>query len=195
MSPDEDARETDLTPLEQARRTAALCQEKLATDVTILDMRGVCDFTDFFVIATGRNARQTKAIYDEVSGVLKREHDLLPRASAGAAEATWIVADYLDVVLHLFTPETRGFYRLEELWSDVPSIELEVATAQSESASSTGRSSAAAPVRVGASGRRGSRTPTPPSSSFQPPPEPPPPAKSARTNREIRRRSRRTRPG
>jgi len=92
-------------------------------------MRGVCDFTDFFVIATGRNARQTKAIYDEVSGVLKREHDLLPRASAGAAEATWIVADYLDVVLHLFTPETRGFYRLEELWSDVPSIELEVATA------------------------------------------------------------------
>jgi len=129
MSPDEDARETDLTPLEQARRTAALCQEKLATDVTILDMRGVCDFTDFFVIATGRNARQTKAIYDEVSGVLKREHDLLPRASAGAAEATWIVADYLDVVLHLFTPETRGFYRLEELWSGVPSIELEVATA------------------------------------------------------------------
>jgi len=91
-------------------------------------MRGVCDFTDFFVIATGRNARQTKAIYDEVAGVLKREHQLLPR-SAGAAEATWIVADYLDVVLHLFTPDMRSFYRLEELWSDVPSIELEVATA------------------------------------------------------------------
>ncbi len=92
-------------------------------------MRGVCDFTDFFVIATGRNARQTKAMYDEVAGVLKKEHELLPRSSAGAAEATWIVADYLDVVLHLFTPETRTFYRLEELWSDVPSIELEVATA------------------------------------------------------------------
>ena len=127
--PDEDARETELTPLEQARRTAALCQEKLATDVTILDMRGVCDFTDFFVIATGRNARQTKAIYDEVAGVLKKEHELLPRASAGVTEATWILADYLDVVLHLFTPDTRGFYRLEELWSDVPSIELEAATA------------------------------------------------------------------
>jgi ribosome-associated protein len=126
---DEDARETDLTPLEQARHTAALCQEKLATDVTILDMRGVCDFTDFFVIATGRNARQTKAIFDEVSGVLKREHELLPRSSAGIAEASWIVADYLDVVLHLFTPETRSFYRLEELWSDVPLVELEVATA------------------------------------------------------------------
>jgi ribosome-associated protein len=87
-------------------------------------MRGVCDFTDFFVIATGRNPRQTKAIYDEVAGVLKKEHRLLPRAAAGVAEASWIVADYLDVVLHLFTPETRGFYRLEELWSDVPSVEL-----------------------------------------------------------------------
>ncbi len=117
-------RETDLTPLEQARRTAALCQEKLAADVTILDMRGVCDFTDFFVIATGRNPRQTKAIYDEVSGVLKKEHRLLPRSTAGLTEATWILADYLDVVLHLFTPEMRAFYRLEDLWSDVPSVEV-----------------------------------------------------------------------
>jgi ribosome-associated protein len=118
-----------LSPLEQARRTAALCREKLATDVTILDMRGVCDFTDFFVIATGRNPRQTKAIYDEVSGTLKKEQRLLPRSTAGVREADWIVADYLDVVLHLFTPETRGFYRLEELWSDVPSVELEAAAA------------------------------------------------------------------
>ena len=124
-----EGRDRELTPLEQARLIAALSQEKLATDVTILDMQGVCDFTDFFVIATGRNARQTKAIYDEVAGVLKKEHRLLPRASAGAAEATWIVADYLDVVLHLFTPETRAYYRLEDLWSDVPSVELEAAAA------------------------------------------------------------------
>jgi ribosome-associated protein len=120
----ERTKETALKPLEQARRTATLCQEKLATDVTVLDMRGVCDFTDFFVIATGRNSRQTKAIYDEVAGVLKKDHHLIPRYTAGVTEASWIVADYLDVVLHLFTPETRGFYRLEELWSDVPSIEL-----------------------------------------------------------------------
>ena len=92
-------------------------------------MRGVCDFTDFFVIASGRNPRQTKAIYDDVAGVLKKEHGLVPRSSAGAPEAHWIVADYLDVVLHLFTPDTRRFYRLEELWSDVPSVELEAATA------------------------------------------------------------------
>jgi ribosome-associated protein len=87
-------------------------------------MRGVCDYTDFFVIATGRNPRQTKAIHDEVNGTLKKDHRLLPRSTEGAVEATWIVADYNDVVLHLFTPETRRFYRLEQLWSDVPSVEL-----------------------------------------------------------------------
>jgi ribosome-associated protein len=92
-------------------------------------MRGACDFTDYFVIATGRNPRQTKSIYDEVSGVLKHERRLLPRSTAGTVEGTWIVADYLDVVLHLFTPDTRSFYRLEELWSDVPSVEVEAAAA------------------------------------------------------------------
>ena len=71
---------TDLNSLEQARRIAALCEEKLATDVAILDMRPVCDYTDFFVIATGGNPRQTKAIYDEVHASLKREHGLLPRS-------------------------------------------------------------------------------------------------------------------
>ncbi len=87
-------------------------------------MRGVCDFTDFFVIASGRNPRQTKAIHDEVAGTLKSENGLIARASAGLPEATWIVSDYGDVVLHLFTPDTRSFYRLEDLWSDVPSVEL-----------------------------------------------------------------------
>jgi len=117
-----------LTPLEQARRIAALCAEKLATDVAILDMRAVCDYTDFFVIASGRNPRQTKAIHDEVLGVLKQDQSMLPRSVSGLPEASWIVDDYLDVVLHLFTPDMRSFYRLEDLWSDVPAVELEAAT-------------------------------------------------------------------
>ena len=112
-----------MTPLEHARRIAALAQEKLAEDVLILDMRPVCTFTDFFVICTGRNPRQTAAIWDEVHGRMKKEHDLLPRTIDGVQEGTWILADYLDVVLHVFTPETRDYYRLEELWEDVPSIE------------------------------------------------------------------------
>ena len=67
--------EQTLTSLEQARRIAALAREKLAEDVVILDMRPVCTFTDYFVICTGRNARQTAAIWDEVHGRLKQEHD------------------------------------------------------------------------------------------------------------------------
>ena len=114
---------TDLTSLEQARRIAALCEEKLATDVTILDMRTVCDYTDFYVIATGNNTRQVKAISDEVHVAMKRDYGLLPRALAGEREATWIVADYTDAVLHVFTSETREYYRLEDLWSDVPKLQ------------------------------------------------------------------------
>ena len=113
-----------MTSLEQARRIAALAHEKLARDVVIMDMQPVCSYTDYFVVCTGNNPRQAKAIWDEVHAVMKRDERLLPRSVAGEAQATWIVADYLDVVLHLFTPDTRGFYRLEELWSDVPSVEL-----------------------------------------------------------------------
>jgi ribosome-associated protein len=92
-------------------------------------MRTVCDYTDFFVIATGRNARQAKAIHDEVHEVLKRDRGLIPRSISGLPEASWIVDDYLDVVLHVFTPETRAYYRLEDLWSDVPAVDLEAAAA------------------------------------------------------------------
>ncbi len=113
-----------LTPLEQARRIADLAHDKLARDVTILDMRPVCSYTDYFVICTGQNPRQTKAIFDEVRERLKAEERVIPHAVDGAAGATWILADYLDVVLHVFTPEARAYYRLEELWGDVPSIEL-----------------------------------------------------------------------
>ena len=118
-----------LTSIDQARRIAALASEKLAEDVVILDMRPVCVYTDFFVLATGRNARQTKAIFDEVHSQLKQEARLLPRAVDGAAEAEWIIADYLDVVLHVFTPDTRDFYRLEDLWGDVPAVDVEASTA------------------------------------------------------------------
>jgi ribosome-associated protein len=92
-------------------------------------MRPVCTYTDFFVVCTGRNSRQVKSIWDEVHVRLKRDDRLIPHATDGEREATWIVADYIDVVLHVFTPEARAFYRLEDLWGDVPTIELEAATA------------------------------------------------------------------
>jgi ribosome-associated protein len=116
-----------LTPIEHARRIAELAQEKLAADVVILDMRPVCSYTDYFVICTGQNPRQTKAIYDAVREEIKKADGLTPRAVAGERQASWILADYLDVVLHVFTPEAREYYRLEELWGDVPSVELAAA--------------------------------------------------------------------
>ena len=116
-----------MTSLEQARRIAALAQEKLAEDVVILDMRPECSFTDYFVIVTGRNPRQTAAIWDEVHTEMKKEQKLIPTGVDGVREGAWILADYIDVVLHVFTPEARAFYRLEELWNDVPSVELDAA--------------------------------------------------------------------
>ncbi|MGH3036312.1 MAG: ribosome silencing factor [Gaiellaceae bacterium] len=106
---------------------AELAQEKLAADVVILDMRPVCSYTDFFVVCTGQNPRQAKAVYDEVRERLKREEGVVPRSAVGEREGRWILADYLDVVLHVFTPEAREYYRLEELWGDVPSVELAAA--------------------------------------------------------------------
>jgi ribosome-associated protein len=112
-----------LSSLEQARRIAALAEDKLAKDIVILDMRPVCAYTDFFVVCSGQNPRQTKAIVDEVRYGLKHEEKVVPHSVDGEREGTWIVADYTDVVLHVFTPEMRDYYRLEELWEDVPSIE------------------------------------------------------------------------
>ena len=116
-----------MDPLAQARRIAALAQEKLAEDVLILDMRSECTFTDYFVIATGRNSRQTTAIWDEVHEKMKQDGRHIPRSVDGVREGTWILADYLDVVLHVFTPEAREYYKLEELWGDLPAVELDAA--------------------------------------------------------------------
>jgi ribosome-associated protein len=113
-----------LEPLEQARRIASLAQEKLAHDVVILDMRPVHTYTDFLVVCTGQNPRQVAAIYDEVHRGMKHDGRLLPRTVDGQREASWIVADYLDVVLHIFTPDARAYYRLEELWGDAPPVEV-----------------------------------------------------------------------
>jgi ribosome-associated protein len=125
-----EARRSDrLTPLEQARRIASLAQEKLARDVVILDMRPVCTYTDFLVLATGQNPRQTKAIFHSVHATLKAESRTLPVSVDGGGEAKWIVADYLDVVLHVFTPDARDYYALEDLWGDVPSISVEAVSA------------------------------------------------------------------
>ena len=91
-----------------------------AIDIVELDLRGVLGYTDCFVVCTGNTDRQTKAIHDRIHHGLKNEHGLLPRRVEGLAEARWILMDYLDVVVHIFTPDARDFYRLEQLWGEAP---------------------------------------------------------------------------
>lgn len=107
-----------------ARRIAALVDEKLGEDVVVLDMRELVGYTDFLVLATARNERQAKAIHDEVRLRLKRDDGLLPNREEGLREARWVLLDYLDCVLHVFVPEAREHYRLEQLWGEAPRLEL-----------------------------------------------------------------------
>lgn len=105
-----------------ARRLAELAEGKGATEVVALDMRELVSYTDFLVLCTARNERQAKAIVDEVRLRLKRESELLPGSVEGESAAGWVVLDYLDAVLHVFTAEARERYRLEELWREAPRI-------------------------------------------------------------------------
>jgi ribosome-associated protein len=114
---------TPLTGEEIARLAAQYADDKKAQDILELDLRGVVGYTDYFVICTGTSERQVKAIHDGIYQGLKDEHDLLPRRVEGVSESRWVLMDYLDVVVHVFTAQTRAFYRLEQLWGEVPSRE------------------------------------------------------------------------
>jgi len=106
-----------------ARRLAEVAEGKGASDVVALDVRPLVGYTDFMVISTARNERQAKAIHDEVRERLKAE-DLRPAREEGVAEARWILLDYLDCVLHVFTPDERDRYRLETLWGEARKLDL-----------------------------------------------------------------------
>ena len=109
---------------ELARQVAAIVDDKKGEEIVCLDVRELLSYTDYFVIATARNERQAKAIYDEVHLRLKKELGLLPARVEGESEARWVLADYVDVVLHVFVPEMRDRYRLEKLWGDAQRLEL-----------------------------------------------------------------------
>ena len=109
-----------MNPDQLAETIAAQAADKKAIDVVELDVRGVVSYTDFFLVCSGNTSRQVKAIHDRIHQGLKSEHGLLPRRVEGLAEARWILMDYLDVVVHIFTPDARDFYRLEQLWGEAP---------------------------------------------------------------------------
>jgi ribosome-associated protein len=110
-----------LNPEEMAAAIADLAADRKAQDIVQLDLRGMIGYADYFVICSGRTDRQTRAIHDAIHEGLKAR-GVLPRRVEGVSEARWILMDYLDVVVHVFTPDTREYYRLEQLWGEAPSL-------------------------------------------------------------------------
>lgn len=117
-----------------ARLLAAIADAKKADDIVVLDMRDLVAYTDFLAICTARGERQARAIVDEVRLRAKREAGLLPGGVDGGGEAGWTILDYLDCVLHVFTPDARERYGLEELWRDAPRLELDFGAPEASSA-------------------------------------------------------------
>jgi ribosome-associated protein len=116
-----------LTPETIAAAIADLAADRKALDIVQLDVRAMVSYADYFLICTGRSDRQARAIHDAIHLGMKSAHGLLPRRVEGLTESHWILLDYLDVVVHVFTPETREYYRLEQLWGEAPARVVEAA--------------------------------------------------------------------
>jgi ribosome-associated protein len=109
-------------PSEIALAVTAAASKK-AVDIVVLDLRKAAAFTDYFVICTGQNARQIKAIADAVEEALAK-HQLKPAHVEGYPRAEWVLLDYFDFVVHVFAEETRAFYGLERLWGSATPVDL-----------------------------------------------------------------------
>ena len=105
----------------KAAMDAAL--DKKAIDPVLLDLRQASAFTDFFLIFTGSNLRQVQAIADGIEETLKKR-GTRPALIEGSKRAEWVLIDYFDFIVHIFTPATREFYSLERLWGDAERIEV-----------------------------------------------------------------------
>ena len=97
---------------------------KKATDIMVQEVRDLIGVTDYFVIATAANNRQVEAIVDEIEEAERVQGGCKPLHREGTQDGTWSLLDYGDIVVHVFQPETREYYRLEALWNDAPVIDL-----------------------------------------------------------------------
>lgn len=100
-------------------RIAGVASDKKARDIRVLEVGDLVGYTDCFIVCSGGTERQTKAIHDGIHEELKRD-GVMPARVEGAREARWILMDYGDCLVHIFTPEARSFYRLEQLWGEAP---------------------------------------------------------------------------
>ncbi len=108
-------------PIEQARLAVDLASEKLASDVVLLDMRGVSDFTDYFVILTSESTRQMDGLAEDLERALKDRGAALHHRD-GTSEGGWRLLDFGDVIIHMFGPDEREFYRLEGAWPEAVEV-------------------------------------------------------------------------
>jgi ribosome-associated protein len=122
------ARDEQTSRGEVARERAFLCArvaaDNKARNVVVLDMRGVTQLYDFFVLATGSSRRQIHNIAEEIDAALHAEGDTR-LGIEGYDSSKWVVQDYGDVVVHVFDPEARSYYELEDLWADAPHLDWE----------------------------------------------------------------------
>jgi len=112
------------TSEEWALIAAEAAAEKKGEDIVALNVAELLVVTDYFVIASGRTNIQVRAIAGEIEDQLRDRGGIKPIGREGESEAKWILLDYGDLVIHVFQPEERGFYRLEKLWGDAPRLEL-----------------------------------------------------------------------
>jgi ribosome-associated protein len=110
--------------LDRAILCARVAEDNKARDILVLDMRGITPLYDYFVLATGVSRRQIHTLAEEIDAALRAEGER--RLSIEGYEASkWVVQDYGDVVVHVFDPDTRSYYALEDLWADAPRIDWE----------------------------------------------------------------------
>lgn len=107
----------------QIRQAALAAQDKKAVDLTVLDLRDLSSFTDYFVLCSGQNARQVKAIADAIEETLLNARTR-PAHVEGYNRAEWVLLDYFDFIVHVFTPATREFYALDRLWGSAERIDV-----------------------------------------------------------------------
>jgi len=98
--------------------------DKQAEDLVVLDLRGLSDVTDYFIVCHGNSDRQVVAIARSIEEHLRRELQCRPSHVEGLRTGEWVLMDYVDFVVHVFVEDRRQFYRLERLWGDAPSIDL-----------------------------------------------------------------------
>lgn len=107
----------ELNPLDVARKIVEALEEKKGEDILLLDLKGVVPFTDYFVICSGTSDRMVKALMNSALDEVREEFRLKTRVEGEALDG-WLLADFGDVILHVFSTEQRKYYGLEDLWSE-----------------------------------------------------------------------------